>query len=1036
MLICFSVSVGAAFAQNKQVQGKVVDDGGEPVIGASISVKGNASVGTSTNVDGRFNLSVPSSATTLLVKYLGLQDQEVAVASNVDVTLHASDNSLDEVVVTGYGSTNQRALASSVSVIKADALKDVPSASFDQMLQGRAAGVSVTTPSAGVGQPPIVNIRGVSSINSGTEPLYVIDGVPMISGDLAGGRTATGNANALSDINPADIETMSVLKDAAATALYGSRAANGVILITTKKGTRGNVKINYDANFGFSQATNYIKTLNAQEYVDFKNQAYLNRYGSFPTTGPLFNLMQDSKGKTIDTNWADEVYQNGNTQSHAVSISGATDKADFYMSANYFDQEGIVIGDAYDRIGIRANANVQPAKYLKVGLNSNYSHGHTHYTDAARNGSLIAASGFPRIALIMPSNLPVRNEDGTPYYEYEKGSGIGWGANKFNTTFANPIALNEFGNGIDTWVNRIIASGYAEITPVEDLKFKTLLGIDHSATENNRYWNPYNGDGYNNDGLANASFDKRTQWTWTNTATFNKSFDLHNVTAIAGVESNNYKWNYWTVQGRELTDFSFDEIYAGYTTYTGGGDKYEKSLVSYFGNVNYNYDYKYMLSANYRRDGYSPLGVNSRWGDFYGAAIGWRISKESFLENNSFLDDLKLKASYGVVGNANIGWYPAQSYYSSAYYADNGALIMTNIGDPNLRWESGENFDLGFESKFLNRFSFDFDWYYRRTKDMILDVAQAPSTGIYNSILKTNAGKMLNTGVELTLSADVLKTRDFLWNSTFNITFNSNEVLKLTEDLLHTDGTTSINSITVEGKSMGQLYLYPTGGIDPATGRRIFLLPDGAKTYFTMESGTATWWDADGVTKHSQSEFKQEIFGNTLPTYYGGWANAFQYKGFDLNLFFQFSGGNKIWNGMKASASDMRYWNNTKDVLTKAWTTPGQKAEFAKPIYGDNYSNGSAMSLSDYVEDGDYLRLKNVSLGYTFDTKKWAQSIGLNVSSLRVYAQAQNLFVITKYSGMDPEVISDVTMPNLAGGVDKNTLPQARTYTVGFNLTF
>ena len=1029
MLACFFlISMGGALAQTKQVTGTVFDENGEAVVGASVVAKGTTT-GTVTDLDGKFSLSVPGSAQALVVKYLGMQDQEVAVAANVLVTLRSASTGLDEIVVVGYGTQTQRSLASSVAVVKSESLKDVPSVSFDQMLQGRAAGVSVTTPSAGVGQPSIVNIRGVSSINSGTDPLYIVDGLPMQAGDLA----SMGNANALADINPQDIESISILKDAAATAMYGSRAANGVILITTKKGSQGKVKVNYDMNIGISNPTKYYEVLNAAEYVQFKNQSVINRYGDYSAFGdePPFALGKDSNGKIIDTNWADEVFRSGTTQNHTLSISGATDKSDFYLSVNHTTQEGIVIGDDYERTGVRANASAKPMKYLKVGINSNYSYGHTHYTDASRNGSNYASAGFPRTAIILPSNLPAWNADGTPYFE--RGNAIGYGPNQVLCSYFNPLALSYHENGIDTWVNRIIASAYAEVTPVTGLTLKSLYGVDHSLIEDKRYWTPLHGDGFGYTGMANGYNAKLTEWTWTNTATYNTTFALnHHLTVTLGMESSQTNYAYWGLQAQELTDFNFKGLEAPYATYSGSGNYMEKTLVSYFGNLNYSYNDKYMLSANYRRDGYSPLGATERWGDFYGAAVAYRISEEDFFKND-IVTALKLKASTGLVGNANIGYYPSKSYYSSGYYGGNGAYFMTRIGDANLKWESTQSNNAGFEATILKRFNIGLEWYYQQSKDLILDVAQASSTGIYDNKLTTNAGKLMNTGIELTLSADVIKTRDFLWNSAFNITLNKNKVLTLTEDIIHWDDSAmDDNNISVEGKSMGQLYLYPTGGVDPATGRRVFYGSQGEKTYFEYPYG---WFLDDGT--EFEGEFEKVICGNTLPTYFGGWSNTFQYKNFDLNLFFQFSGGNYIFNGTKSTASDMRFWNNTKDVLTKSWSESNKEnAVFAKPIYADNYSNGSAMSMSDFVEKGDYLRLKNISLGYTFNTKNWGKNWDLNISSLRLYAQVQNLFVLTSYTGLDPEVLSNVMTPNVSGGVDKNTLPQARTYTVGLNITF
>ena len=1023
LLACLFVGIGLVTAQVTKVTGTVIsEEDGLPVVGASILVKGTT-VGTVTDMDGKFTLSnVPSSAKTLVVSFIGMKSQEVAIKPNLSISLKPDTETLDEVIVVAYGSQSAKSLTSSISSVKADALKDVPSVSFDQMLQGRAAGVSITSPSAGVGQPPIVNIRGVSTINSGSQPLYVVDGMPIQSGDLA----SMGNANALADINPADILSMDVLKDAAASALYGSRAANGVILITTKKGKQGKTKVTYDMNYGFSQKTKFLDIMNAQEYVSFKNMAYANRYGA--DAEKPFATMTDSKGNLVDTNWADLVFKNGISQSHTVSISGANDKTQYYMSANFTENEGIVIGDYYNRLGLKANITTEATSWLKVGLNVNYTRSKTSYTDGARNGSTFASSGFPRSAIILPSNIPAYNEDGSAYFE--AGNGIGYGPNKVFSGFFNPLALSELNNGIDTYVNRAIASGFAEITPLKGLSLKSQYGIDYAVTEDKRFWNAMHGDGYTYGGLANAYHANNLVWTWTNTANYSFELDKHHFDILAGMEATQTKYNYWTAQGKGLSDDAFHDYESSYDTYTGGGNIYDKSLISYFGRINYDFNYKYMFSANFRRDGYSPLGAKNRYGNFGGVSVAWRISEESFFNSlKDIANDVKIKASWGQVGNANIGYYPSKSYYVSGYYGNYGSYLMSNIGDENLKWEATQTYDIGLSARLLNIISIDMDYYYSKSSDLILGVPQASSTGIPNSSLTTNAGKMMNQGFEFSISADIINNKKFTWNSSLNMTINKNKVLELTDDILTSDdGGYEFNNKTVEGKSLGQLYVYPTGGIDKETGRRIFYGSNGEKTYYSYPN----WYLEDGTVY--QGDFTQVLCGNTLPTWYGGWSNSFTYKGFDLNIFFQFSGGNYIYNGTKATASDMRFWNNAKEVITKSWSENNKNATYAKPVYGDNYSNGSAMSISDWVEKGDYLRLKNISLGYTFDTNKWPKKLG--ISALRIYAQAQNLFVITGYTGLDPEIISNVIEPTLAGGVDKNTLPQARTYTFGLNITF
>ena len=967
-----------------------------------------------------------------------MQTAEVAIAPNIKVILKTDSKALDEVVVVAYGTQSARTVTASVSSVKADALKDVPSVSFDQMLQGRASGVSITTPSAGVGQAPIVRVRGVNSITSGTSPLYVVDGVPIESGNLS----YLANANALADINPADIVSMDVLKDAAAAALYGSRAANGVILITTKQGQSGKVKVSYDGFVGFSNATDFYEMMNAQEYVDFKNLAVKNRYGTdelsltagyvSPYGNKAFNMMKDANGNYVDTDWKDAAFQNGLSQSHSVAVSGGSDKVRYYLSGNYTTQEGIVKSDKYDRLGVKANVNVQATDWLKVGMNTNVTTGTTSYVDAARRGSNFAVGGFPRLALINAPNLPMYNEDGTPYY---LAQGLGYGGNTVFSTFSNPAAILSLGNGLSSDVTRFIGVFYAEATPVKGLSLKTQYGVDYARIEEQRFWSPLHGDGVNSKGLANAYNTKNNRWTWTNTATYSFSLGQNNFNLLAGTEASERNNSRWTAQRKDLQDDKFVVFQGPFGSATAGGSLSNNTMVSYFGRINYDYASKYIVSLNYRRDGYSALSEKNRWGNFGGVSAAWRVSEEGFFNPlRNVVDDLKIKGSYGVVGNTDIYDYASKSFYSSYNYGINGTYGLAQIADPNLKWESSEKYSIGFNARLLDRISVDFDYYYTKSSDLILDVPQSPSKGIPGNIITTNAGKMKNSGIELTVSADVIRNSQFTWETSFNITTNKNKVISLAdgvENILKGDnGGLEITNITVPGKSIGRLYLYPTAGVDPKSGRRVFITPEGDRTLLMFEKGG--WFYEDG-TEYA-GEFEPVDCGNTLPTWYGGWTNNFKYKGFDLSLFFQFSGGNKIYNGTKASVSDMRYWNNSKDVYNKYWTPERTHAEYPMPIYGDNYSNGSALPISDLVERGDYLRLKNVSLGYTFNTKNWSKAVG--ISALRFYVQAQNLFVITGYSGMDPETLTNVESATLAGGTDKNTLPQARTYTIGVNLTF
>lgn len=1044
LFVCLFARAVLSMAQVGRVSGNVVSgEDGLPVVGASVLIKGTQ-IGTVTDFDGNFTLTeIPSGATVLQVSYLGMKTQEVPLQEQVKVVLASDTQVVDEVVVVAYGTQKASTLTASVSSIRSDALKDVPNTSLDQMMQGRAAGMSITSPSGGVGQAPVVHIRGVNSITSGTSPLYVVDGIPVQSGDLGGGL---GNANALADINPADILSIDVLKDAAAAALYGSRAANGVVLITTRQGSQGKATISYSGSFGFSSKTNFIDVMNAQEYVDFKNMALRNAYGTDVTAellakgvnglkesgygNKVFNLMPG-----VDTNWSDAIFQNGFTQDQTVAVNGGNERVRYYVSANYNTQKGIVRGDSYSRIGGKVNLTGKATDWLNLGLNSSISVSNTAQVDAARNGSNFAVGGFPRMALINAPNLPMYDSEGNGYYDHKLGV-LGYGPNAVLNSFSNPLALLELGNRTTVDVTRLISSFFAEINPVAGLILKSQYSIDYAGVENSRFWSPNHGDGVNAGGYALNAYSKSTVWTWTNTATYDVLLGRHHFNLLAGMEATESSYNTWYASRSKLQDDKFTDFQGPFGTATAGGNILRNTMVSYFGRINYDFASKYIFSFNYRRDGLSALAPQNRWGNFGGASVAWRVSEEPFFEPlRPIINDLKIKGSYGVVGNTNIGSYASRSFYSSYYYGNNGTYQLAQLSDPNLKWESSEKYDVGFSALLLDRINVDFDYFFTRASDLILNVPQAPSKGIPGNVLTTNAGKMENKGIELTISAEVIRKKNFTWSTSLNLTTTQNKVIALADGLDNILGKDAsgveTTNITVPGYSIGQLYLTPTGGVDPETGLRVFYSPTGERLLFDYRSDSK-WRYEDG--RPYEGELQPVLSGNTLPTWYGGWTNNFTLGNFDLSFFFQFSGGNKIYNGTRATTSDMRFWNNSKDVLNNYWTPGKTDAVYPLPVYGDNISNGSGIPITEWVEKGDYLRLKNVSLGYTFDTRKWPKSIG--ISKLRVYAQAQNLFVLTGYSGVDPEVMSNATNSTLAPGTDKNTLPQARTYTFGVNITF
>lgn len=1033
-----------SFAQS-EITGHIIDaTTGEPLIGASVVVKGDKKEGVVTDTDGNFTLNTQVEAPLKLkVEYIGYRPIDLEVYDTetpVEVKLRENQRFLNEVVVIGYGTQKRENVASSISSINNKTFKDVPVTSIDQVLQGRASGVSLTTPSGNVGQAPIVKIRGVASITSGTQPLYIVDGVPVQTGSNA----QLGDVNALADINADDILSIDVLKDAAAAAVYGSRAANGVVLITTKKGQQGNAKVSYNGWVGIANASKFFDVMNAQQYVDFKNLAVKNRYGTDEislTNGyksqygnKAFNLMKNAEGSYVDTQWKDYVLRTGLQQNHTVSISGGNDKVLYYASGNFNKQSGILKGDEYRKTGLTANVSAQTNKWLKVGFSGTGSVSKQQTGDRSRKGELVSYSGFTRLALSDAPNIPVYASDGTPYQE---GGRLGYGPNTIQFPLTNPIGVLESGSVIKTEDTRLIGNAFAELTPFKGLILRTQYGVDYMKIEDRNFFAATTVEGVEQNGTAENYSIRSRQYTWTNTANYKFSLGSHNFDILAGVESYSKSYDQWGAEKSGLNEAKFNFFEGPFSNIVASDSKItESELLSYLGRINYDYDSRYIFSVNFRRDGFSALSKNNRWGNFGGVSAAWDVSREKFFSQlKNILANLRLKASWGIVGNTNIDEYASKSYYSSSYYGNNGSYVIGQIGDTeNLKWESSEKWNVGFSTDLFNKVNVSLEYYTTTSSDLILAVPVAPSKGVPGNSIISNAGKMSNRGIELGINALVINTKDFSWSTSFNLTTNRNRVEKLSDNVqeIISTGLSETTNITVPGKSIGQLYLYPTGGIDEKTGRRIFYGEDGTKVLLEFEK-EGKFFTEDGKS-YPESKIKRVIAGNTLPTFYGGWNNSITYRNFDLSVLFQFSGGNKIYNGTKATMSDVRWWNNSKDVWNNYWREDRTNAKYAKPVWGDNYSNGSAMPITDWVEDGDYLRLKNISSGYTFGKLPFLEKAG--ISKLRVYAQAQNLFVLTGYEGLDPEVLSNTNSANLNGGTDHNTAPQARTFTFGVNVTF
>ena len=1034
-ILCLIATVSAA-AQDV-LQGRVIDARTqEPVIGAAIQIRGTHN-NTVSDIDGNFSFKIIGEEPyTLDVTFVGYLAQEIEVydtSEPVEILLRENTRLLNEVVVVGYGTAKLRDLTASITSINKESLKGVTGNSIDNILEGHAAGVMVSTSGSQVGSAPVINIRGLASITSSVTPLYVVDGVPVNSSNIA----SSTDYNPIADINPADIKSIDILKDAAASAMYGSRAAAGVVLITTNSGSAGKTKLTYDYNLGFNSATKLFTPMNAEQYTDIKNRGWLNNGGD-PNNLP-YATMTDKNGNIVNTNWVDLIFRTGLSQNHNLNLQGGNDKATYYLSGSYTTQEGITVDAKYDRFSFKGNGTYKLNKFVKIGFNTGYTYSKIHTADDSRGGSLSAMGGLTRLAYVDLPNVPAYNEDGTFYASTLAPRNLGKGNNAIEVFYYNAMGLIDGGQYGESRTNRILANGYAEITPIKGLTLKTLYGIDWTLIQNESFSTPLHGGGYP-DGSSRTGTSNLRTWTWTNTANYQFDIKMHHFDILFGVEASASNQHVVSRTGTTLSNPDQMYVEASYLTYGGSGSIQESSLFSYISRFTYDWKSRYYLTANWRRDGLSKLG--RKWGNFYGISGAWRISDEPFFRDlRRTIDDLKIKVSYGVVGNANVGWYASKSVYSSSTYNGNVAYVSSGINDPNLGWEQTGTADVGFSASLLKgRFNIDVDYFYSRSKDLILDASQAYSTGIVGASVSTNLGKTLNKGLEITVSGDLIRKKNFTWSSSFNISFVKNEVVELADDILYSSSTGA--NITTVGYSLAQLYTYPTDGIDPQTGRRVVLIKKADGSYdrnlliYKYGKGGAQLYELDGETlsKYTLSDWKPEISGNTKPTYYGGWSNTFRYKNWDAKVNFHFSGGNKILNAMRATLSDGRMWSGTKEYYDNIWQKPGDHAKYAKASYNDNYSNGTANLISDLIEDGDFLRLQSLSIGYQFNTKKWSQDLG--ISSVRLYAQAQNLFCLTGYTGFDPEINSYYSSANLRSGIDLNTTPLTRTITFGANISF
>lgn len=1002
MLLILSIF---SFAQ-VQLTGKVTDaKDGSALPGVTVKVK-NSNVGTITDGNGVYRLSVPAKATTLVFSFIGFADQEIAIAgqSTIDAQLQSGNKDLSEVIVVGYGTLAKKDLTGSVSKISAKEIENQPIATFETALQGKAPGVVIESGSGKVGQAMKIRIRGTSSVSANSQPLYVVDGVPIIS--TSQGDDTNDPTNPLADINPNDIESVEVLKDASAVAIYGARGANGVILITTKRG-KGNDKtaVQLNLNTSFAKPTKKRKFLDAKQYVDLITEAatqdgkydFKNNISGYDTEQEAIDDyvkslqadMDDTFGdlwRTLkyNTNWEDLSYRNtAHTNQADLSISGGNAKTRYYASGTYSDQEAIVIVNRFKRYGGRLNLDHTANEKLSFGVNVGVTR-----TELNRISDDNAFS-TPGQMVAQPAFTSPYDENGNlvKYPLYYNGL--------VNAKYASDKQI----------AFRTIGNAYLNYNFIPSLAFRSEIGTDVYNLTDESFLGKETEDGADV-GRGNYIFNQNASINTNNYFTFIPNLgEKHNLSAVVGMSylQNNNTSNW--VSGENFPT-NMVKTLAGAGNITGGSSKnIDYSFLSYFFRANYNYKNKYIASFSIRSDGSSRFGPDKRYGVFPAGSLGWVISEEDFLKSSKVISNLKLRTSYGKAGNAEIDDYKYLTLMEVTNYPNLPGYRAHQIGDPRLHWESTNQFDVGLEfGLFDNILTGEIDYYNKQTSDLLLRANQPLTSGY--QYLYTNVGKMENKGVEILLNSRNISTKDFTWTTSLNLAYNKNKVKALNGQIVESGVQRA-----VEGQPIGVFYMPKYAGVDP-------------------ETGDALYYDAEGKTTNDYTQAPYQVVGKSNPDWTGGFTNTLSYKGIDLNIFFTFVEGNSIYNlgGQYQTNGFYGFDNQTADQLNR-WQKPGDKTDVPRLSY--NFGNGVNSPSSRWLYDGSYIRLKNVTLGYNLPKSVLSH---VKLSGLRVYVAGYNLWTKTKYIS-DPEV-NTYTTGNISGGVDFYTIPQAKTITVGLNVKF
>jgi TonB-linked SusC/RagA family outer membrane protein len=1010
LLILTQVSLQA---QTRQISGTITSaEDNSPMPGVAVLAKGT-NVGSITDENGKYSINLPSGSTVLIFSFVGFEPQEITVGteSTIDVKLATSINLLTDIVVVGYGTQERKSVTGAISTVSNKEITALPVISVESALQGRIASVSVVN-NGSPGDSPIVRIRGIGSIGYASNPLYVIDGFPTSD---------------LNSFDSRDIESVEVLKDASSAAIYGSRAANGVIMITTKKGNReGKLRVNVDSYYGVQQAWRKLDLLNRDEYIRYgtalKNNAGAplpDRFSNMNT--PIYAGATQTYAQT-DTDWQDAVFRKAAITQHSINLTGGNDKSRFYSSVGYFKQEGIMLGTDYQRVNFRINSEHNISKRFNFGQNLYFA-----YDDQQQENN---AGGRTQIkhTLHMTPYIPIYDPTLIGGYRGPNGADGSDPQNPVRTALQDLNLTDRF---------KLLTSAYAEARIFDFLTYRFVVGIDFVAGRSRTNYPIFN-ESFN--ARANHEFSERRynymSSLFSNVLTFDKSFGKHNINAVAVGEQQLGTYTELAGSGNSSSN-SINQM-TGLTSPSTNGIRTENAIISFVGRVNYDFNDKYLFGASFRRDGSSKFAPGKKWGNFYSVSAGWRISEEAFIKDNlPQISELKVRASYGTLGFAGIGDYAFQSLINQNTTAIFGGTktpgaFFNTLGNTDLGWEITKMRNIGLDlGLWKNNLTFSFEYYHRVTDDLILQAPIAPSLGYTNPPI-VNVGSMKNWGYEFQLGYNK-QINDFTFNVSGNLGITRNQVLSLggaASSALFSGASTDYGGFditrTITGSPIQSFFGWKTDGIfqnqqEVAESAQPNAKPGDIRFVDVNDDGAI---DANDRVE----------LGSFLPKFNYGLNLGANYKGFDLNIFIQGVQGNKIFNGTKVLTQGMlRLFNASKDVLN-AWTPQNTNTDIPRAVDGD--PSGNARTSNRFIEDGSYLRIKNFSIGYNLPKKTLDAWTKGTLSRARIYFSSQNLLTLTKYTGYDPEIGSRLNTGTLTNGIDYGQFPQARTLMLGLQLGF